>query len=230
MAFSTRLATALIGAYLDLTLRTVRWRLVVDPSAQAVIDGDLQAVAVLWHEFLPFGPALWREAIRAGNPRRLHVMVSRHRDGQALARLFARWGLEVIAGSSDRVRADGGTRPKGGATALRRLLALRDQGAVLGLTPDGPRGPRRVPAAGAAMLAARTSLSLLPMAGATRPALRLRSWDRMHVPLPFARGVLVYGPLFDIGADRHAGSDEIVRAALDGVARIAAEALGRVDD
>ena len=229
MTLSGRLAAALIGAYLDLVMRTVRWRVIADPSARAVIDGDIAAVAVAWHEFVPFVPALWREAVRAGNPRRLHVMVSRHRDGQALARMLARWGMEIIAGSTDRIRADGAARPKGGAAALRRLLVLRDRGAVLGLTPDGPRGPRRVPAPGAAMLAARTALPMLPMAAGTRPELRLRSWDRMHIPLPFARGVLVYGPLLRVPADAQGAADAAVRSALDDVARIAAEALGRAD-
>ena len=211
--------------YLDLTLRSMRWRLIVDPSATAVLTGERQAVAVIWHEFLPFGPAIWREAIRAGNRRALHVLVSRHRDGQALSRLFERWGLAVVSGSTDRTRADGSRRPKGGAAALRRLLVLRDTGALLGLTPDGPRGPRRVPAAGAAMLAARTGLPMLPLAGAAWPALRLSTWDSMLVPLPFARGVLVYGALFDAPA---AQTETVLQGALDEVALRAAQALRHV--
>ncbi|MCO6419337.1 hypothetical protein JYK14_24705, partial [Siccirubricoccus sp. KC 17139] len=34
----------------------------------------------------------------------------------------------------------------------------------------------------------------LPCAARTSRGLTLRSWDRMVVPLPFARGVIAFGP------------------------------------
>ena len=61
------------------------------------------------------------------------------------------------------------------------------------ITPDGPRGPRRVAAPGVAQLAALSGMPVLPCAAQTSRRWTLRSWDRMVLPLPFGRGVIVCG-------------------------------------
>jgi lysophospholipid acyltransferase (LPLAT)-like uncharacterized protein len=59
------------------------------------------------------------------------------------------------------------------------------------ITPDGPVGPARDAAEGVVQLAARSGAPVLPMAARVRFARRLKSWDRMILPLPFGRGVVV---------------------------------------
>jgi lysophospholipid acyltransferase (LPLAT)-like uncharacterized protein len=51
-----------------------------------------------------------------------------------------------------------------------------------------------VAAPGVAQLAAVSGLPVLPCAARTTRVRVLPSWDRMLLPLPFARGVLVVGP------------------------------------
>ena len=63
---------------------------------------------------------------------------------------------------------------------------------AVGLTLDGPRGPRRVAKAGIAILAARTQTPLVPVAAALDRAWRLRSWDRFMIPKPFARVIYAF--------------------------------------
>lgn len=113
------------------------------------------------------------------------VPVSRSRDGEWTARLFARLGAETVRGSTSR----------GGATALRGLVrALRD-GKDVAITPDGPRGPAGQVQPGAVWLARLTGRPLLPVAFAARPCLHVGSWDRMIVPVPLSRGAFEYGEL-----------------------------------
>ena len=111
------------------------------------------------------------------------VLVSRSRDGGRLAGLLTAFGLGLSRGSSSRGAV-------GGARALRRAL---EQGSPPVLAVDGPRGPAGTVAPGAARLAAGVRGVVVPVATASRGALRLRSWDRASVPRPCSRQVVLYG-------------------------------------
>ena len=73
---------------------------------------------------------------------RVHILISQSRDGRFIAAVVRRFGINVAVGSSSR----------GGAVAVRGLLALLKQGCHVGITPDGPRGPRRRAADGVARI------------------------------------------------------------------------------
>ena len=128
--------------------------------------------------------------------------VSLSRDGEITARIFRYLKVEPVRGSSSR----------GARTLLRRLARAVRQGRDLGMTPDGPRGPVEVAQPGACWLAQITGRPLLPVAFACKPSIRLRSWDRLLVPVPFGKGVFVYDELLWVGGDRGAG-DRLAAAA-----------------
>ena len=81
-----------------------------------------------------------------------------------------------------------------GSAEVRSLIELIRNGDHIGITPDGPRGPRRQAAPGVAQIAALSGAPVLPCAAQTSRRWVLRSWDRMVVPKPFGRGVVVCGP------------------------------------
>ena len=97
---------------------------------------------------------------------------------------------------------------------MRVLLRVLGRGDMVVITPDGPRGPRRRAAPGVAQLAALAGVPVLPCAARTSRLRVLPSWDRMLLPLPFARGVLVLGP--PVAVDRAAPLDALpaIEAAL----------------
>jgi lysophospholipid acyltransferase (LPLAT)-like uncharacterized protein len=82
-----------------------------------------------------------------------YVLVSRHRDGELIARIAARFGIRAVRGSSTR----------GGAAALRELIRVGRSGADLAVTPDGPKGPRYVAKLGVVQLAKATGLPIVPV-------------------------------------------------------------------
>lgn len=83
-----------------------------------------------------------------------HILISRHRDGEVIARIVARFGHRAVRGSSTR----------GGTEALRELIRLGRSGADLVVTPDGPKGPRQVAKPGVIQLARATGLPIVPLA------------------------------------------------------------------
>lgn len=123
------------------------------------------------------------------------VMVSRHGDGEMIARAVERLGYRTVRGSSTR----------GGAAAVRELVQ-RFPDVPWVVTPDGPKGPRGSVKEGLVRLAAESGRLIQPVAGAGSRVLQFSSWDRFAVPWPFARVALYFGtPLavpHDIAPDR----------------------------
>jgi lysophospholipid acyltransferase (LPLAT)-like uncharacterized protein len=103
-----------------------------------------------------------------------HVLISRHGDGEIIARIIARFGHQAVRGSSTR----------GGAGALRALIKLGRSGRDVVVTPDGPKGPRQVAKLGAIQLAKATGLPIVPLAFACSKKNSSRagiaSWSRIR--------------------------------------------------
>lgn len=178
-----------LGWYLGFALRTTRWTLDGEEFLARHIGGT-PAIFTFWHEHLPMMSTLAVMARRLPDyrARSLHTLVSHHRDGRFIGELVRRFGIEPVLGSTSR----------GGASGLRSMAKLLEKGALIAITPDGPRGPRRKAAPGVAQLAALTGVPVVPCAAYTSRAIRLGTWDRMRVPLPFGRAVMVCGPALQV--------------------------------
>jgi hypothetical protein len=173
------------------------WRIEVrgaDPLRDA---GPL--LAGMWHENGLVAAGVYRD-------RGYHVLVSRSRDGERIDRVLARLGF----GQSSR-----GSSSRAGAQALlgaRRILAT---GGVAGILVDGPRGPARVAKSGAISAARVSGVPVWPVAFAARPCLRFASWDRMRLPLPFARVILRFGEPLAVPREASDADVEALRARFE---------------
>jgi lysophospholipid acyltransferase (LPLAT)-like uncharacterized protein len=162
-------------------------------------------VLVLWHgEMLPL--------LYHHRGRQISVLVSEHGDGEIIARILQTFGFRLIRGSTSR-------------GAARALIAvdreLRD-GFDVGITPDGPRGPRHSVAPGALLAAHRASVRLMPLAATASRCWQLGSWDRFMIPKPFATVTVAYGEATPVVADssRAAGAlTDLLAGAMDAAHR-----------
>lgn len=111
------------------------------------------------------------------------LLVSSHRDGEYLARLGRGLGYESIRGSSTR----------GGYRALRDMVRAVRSGRSLGITPDGPQGPRERFKPGALQIAQLTGAPVIPVAAGTPQAWWIEGWDRFLIPKPYARIRVAFG-------------------------------------
>ena len=206
------LGTQALGAYLRFALRTTRWSLHGVELGRYLHGAP--AVFAFWHECLPLMPALWTHAVRqralAREPRgRMHVLVSRHQDGRLIGDMMRGFDLDLVYGSTSK-----GAAQKGGASSLRALLAVLATGDQVVITPDGPRGPARQLARGVAQLAALAGVPVLPCSAQSTRRRVLPTWDRMILPVPFGRGVLVCGAPIHVPRERWADSLPVISAAL----------------
>ncbi len=147
-------------------------------------------IYVFWHEYI-LAPVFVRGHCDAA------ILLSRHRDAEFLARIARLIGMQCVRGSSYR----------GAATAVRELLRSGRR-LHLGITPDGPRGPRRQMAPGTVYLASKLRMPIVCVGvGHDRPW-RLGTWDRFAVPRPGSRMRAIFSPPISISPD-------FDRAALD---------------
>ncbi len=214
-----RMLAAVLGRYLDFALSTTRWT-VIGQAHFAPFEQGAPVIAAFWHEHLPLMPALWARARKATPGLALHVLVSRHNDGRFIGDVIGRFGLKVAHGSSAR-----GGRNRGGAAGAMTLLAALEAGDQVAITPDGPRGPRRVAAPGVALLAGLSGCVVLPCAAQMRRRLVLGSWDRMIVPLPWGRGVLVCAAPIAVARDGGADMLPVISRALIAASEAAEDAF-----
>lgn len=213
----------LLAAWMRFCFATIRWTYENQAVAEAVWKQGGGVLAVFWHSRIGLSPACW--PLDRATPSK--ALISLSADGEFIAKAVARQGFPAVRGSS--ANKDKADRAKGGSQALRDGLRQLKAGG-LAITPDGPRGPARQMAEGLPVLARLSGAPALFIGISCSPAIRLNSWDRAVLPLPFGKGAVVWdlarypegGDLAEVTADwtRRLDAVEIRADALTGLERV----------
>jgi len=151
----------------------------------------------------------------------IHMLISEHRDGQLIARTVGHFGIKTAAGSSSR----------GGAKALRTMVKAIAAGEYVGITPDGPRGPRMRASDGIVHVARLSGVPVVPATYSSSRGRILGSWDQFLVAWPFGRGAIVWGKPITVPRDADEKTIESYRLGiedeLNAITREADELVGR---
>ena len=175
-----------------------------------------QAPAALWEQGKPFILAFWHGRIMMmpycwRRDKAINMLISQHRDGQFIARTVAHFGIDTVAGSSS----------KGGSAALRSMLRSLKQGECVGITPDGPRGPRMRASDGIVHVARMSGVPVIPCGFSAKKRKVLGSWDRFTVAFPFSTGLFVWGEPIRVPADATPEQLDEARLAIEaGLTRV----------
>ena len=188
-----------IHCYIRFIYSTNRWTVEgAEASHRRLADGQA-LIGAFWHGRMLMIPMAWQRAAP------VHILISAHRDGRIIAEAISYFGVGAIAGSTRR----------GGAAALRNILKRLREGDCVAVTPDGPRGPAMVAGIGIVNAARLAQAPIVPLTYATSRRRILATWDRFHVPLPFGRGVFLWGEPIEIGADLDAAGLERMRRLVE---------------
>ena len=188
---------------------TIRWTRQNEAVAEKVWAEGGGVLCAFWHSRIGLSPACW--PLDRAQPAK--ALISLSPDGQFIAKAVARQGFPAIRGSSSN--KDKADRAKGGTQALRDGLRQLKVGG-LAITPDGPRGPVPEKAQGLPRGAKLTGAPVLFIGMSCNPAIRLNSWDRAILPLPFGRGAIVWD------VDHYPEGAELTDVARDWTARLTA--------
>jgi len=165
---------------------TLRYTLSFEDGAPET-DAVRPVIWVFWHECIITSAWHWRD-------REIAVMTSRSFDGEYIARIVEKLGYRAVRGSSTR----------GAVGALLGMRRELEQGRSVAFTIDGPQGPKHVAKPGPVLLARVAGLTVCVFHLAVDRAWRLRTWDRLVIPKPFARVLLRFSRRIRVPAE---GSD-----------------------
>jgi lysophospholipid acyltransferase (LPLAT)-like uncharacterized protein len=225
-AFAARLAASVIGAYIRLVNATTRWTLIDREYFDKVEPEGKGVIVAFWHGRLMMSPRLCQET-----DRQVFMLISANRDGEIIANAVKSFDLEFIRGSAANPKKP--TKNKAGASAVTQILSALADGNVVGVTPDGPRGPGGKVQPGIIKLAQMSGAPILPAGMSVARGRRLSTWDRFLFAAPFSRGFYVAGPPIWVGPENDAETLECTRRkvenALASVTRTADSLAGRKD-
>jgi lysophospholipid acyltransferase (LPLAT)-like uncharacterized protein len=216
--FRQRLSLSLITAagywFIRLIGPTLRVSVSFEEGAQHALEGR-PYIASFWHSCIIPSAYIFRDwGIR--------VMTSASYDGEYIARIIRKLGFSAIRGSSSR-------NAVAAQLGMRRAL---EEGWTVAFTLDGPRGPRHKVKPGPVALGRASGIALTSFHAAVDKGIVLNSWDKMVIPLPFARVLVRVGKLISVPPG--AGDDELecytaeLQATLDRVCEFSEENVSEV--
>ena len=149
-----------------------------------VYDGSATpSIYAIWHGEILMAADAYKYYTKR---KTIDTIVSNHFDGELVARLMQLFGGGTIRGSTS----------KGGASVLRGALKTLQKGRDIGITPDGPRGPRHSVADGAAALAMIKKVPIVTMHCKPTSYWSMKSWDHFCIPKPFCTIEFYFGDPF----------------------------------
>lgn len=215
-----RAIEGLFAAYVRFAFRTSRWDRSGFEEMDACVRRGEPVIFVLWHQRLIMAPYLFDTSLG-----RICALTSAARAGRLAGQILVRLGFETIPMSSHKRHV----------ALSREVLRRTKEGCSIGIAADGPRGPARVSSTVPVVWARMTGCRVFTVAFAERKVIKLPTWDKQMLPMPFSRGVLMCREWTDEVPKKP--SDEQVEAlrlsleaSLDGITDAADAAAGRGSD
>ena len=141
-------------------------------------------IYAFWHDQLLMCPLTWQSEFE------IKVLISKHRDGDIIAKLISNLGFKAIRGSTHKA---GKTKNKGGLLSARQMIKSLKKGISIGISPDGPKGPRHKVSDGILSISRLSNASILPVGIGFKKKWVLNTWDKFIIPKPFNQITIIWG-------------------------------------
>lgn len=176
LEWKLNISSYMAWVFLNSVGKTIKWESIGEENFHKLSAENKGLIIVTWHGRM-FLPIYYLQNLG------IYGIVSPSRDGEYFSRLFSRFGWQIIRGSTKR----------NAIQALRQAMRILKQGKVLAITPDGPRGPREKVQTGTVYLATVAEASIIPVGASCSHRIHLQTWDKALVPMPWGKGVIVFG-------------------------------------
>ena len=141
-------------------------------------------IYAFWHDQLLICPLTWQSEFK------IKVLISKHRDGDIITRLISNLGFNAIRGSTHKSWK---TKNKGGLLSARKMIKSLKNGISIGISPDGPKGPRHKVSDGILSISRLSNSSILPVGIGFKKKWVLNTWDKFIIPKPFNQITIIWG-------------------------------------
>lgn len=182
-------------------------------------------IVVFWHNRLMMTPFIARFINKFYPEYKFISLASNHGDGQFVGRVMSAFGFQTIYGSSQQGRK----KSRGiDLHSLREILRGLKSGKVLGITPDGPRGPNQKINSEIITMAKISGTQILPMSCASSNYKKFNSWDQFKLALPFGNLCFYFGELITVKKDLTEEEEMAMRLELERLMNDAQDQADRI--
>lgn len=155
-----------------------------------------------WKDEKPFILAFWHSQLMMVSfswsyKKKINILASGHSDGRFGAKVGNFFKLNNIQTSN-----------KNKNLSLRPVFQLLKSRQYIGITPDGPRGPKEKVPEGIIKIAKSSNVPIIPLGYWSSRNFTLRSWDSFLITLPFSKCNFVWGEAVKI--PKNLKDDEII--------------------
>jgi len=181
--------------------KTNRWDIRGSENFEIALNNKKSVIISTWH-----GQLLTTFMHLA--KKKYYGLAGLNRDGELISRVGNKLGWKILRGSSSR----GGSR-----IFIEIVKILRQPSTLIGITPDGPRGPEKIPKAGVIKAAQKTGAIIIPVSSISTRNWKFVNWHTFFLEKPFGKIYLKYGkPItFKIDDDFELCKSSLIKAMND---------------
>ena len=154
-----------------------RWSVLGFDNVETLLKSNSSFIIAFWHGnlFIPYYKLAKYQ---------FHILAGFHHDAELGVSIGKKLGWKFLRGSSSQ----------DGNKAFEQMIKLLSKpNNVLAITPDGPKGPAKIPKPGVVKAAQKTGVPIIPVAGRSRRSWGFTNWDTFHITKPFTRIKLSFG-------------------------------------
>ena len=145
-----------------------------------------------WNNNKPFILAFWHSQLMMigfawKKKQNVNILASSHSDGRFGAIVGKYFNLNNIQ-----------TSEKNKSVSLRSIFKLLNDNNYIGITPDGPRGPKEIVSEGIIKIAKSSKVPIIPIGFWSSKNFKLKSWDSFLITLPFSKCSFVWNKPLEI--------------------------------
>ena len=147
-------------------------------------SNDRPFILAFWHSQLMMIGFSWKKN------KNVNILASSHSDGRFGAIVGKYFNLNNIQ-----------TSEKNKSVSLRIIFKLLNDNNYIGITPDGPRGPKEIVSEGIIKIAKTSKVPIIPIGFWSSKNFKLKSWDSFLITLPFSKCSFVWNKPLEIPYD-----------------------------
>ena len=144
-------------------------------------NDDKPFILAFWHNQLMMISLSWK------NNKNVNILASGHSDGRFGAIVGKYFNLNNIQ-----------TSKKNKNISLKSIFRLLNDNNYIGITPDGPRGPKEIVSEGIIKIAKIAKIPIIQIGFWSSKNFKLKSWDSFLITLPFSKCSFVWSEPLEI--------------------------------
>ena len=167
----------LVSVYIKFCFHSSSWKVKDFENIKKLVLKKKKIIVCFWHGRLLMSPLCWNF------PHNFYMLISDHSDGKLISKTVSHFQINTIVGSSSKKKI----------SSTKSIISKLKNNEIIGITPDGPRGPKMKIKSSLASLAKVTNATIIPMSISSRFSKILSSWDNFNLVTPFNNFYIIWG-------------------------------------